>query len=127
MSADPENDQQSPQPPTEVEVERLAPLSGGESQPKAPKRPKVGAILGPVLAGVVIDVIDLATPVPLIGMAAGWPLGAYVARRAGASPSTALLLGLMVGLYCAVPMTAGLPIATLVGTVVKVRGALKES
>lgn len=115
--------------PVEVEVERLPANSGGvqnheSHEDSEPKAAQVGNIVGPVLAGVAIDLVDLATPFPLVGFLVGWPLGAYIARQAGAPGNVALKLGFFAGLYCAVPMTAGLPIGTLIGTMVKVQRAM---
>jgi hypothetical protein len=123
--ADSDTDVSKRPEPIEVDVERL-PLDGEQSPSgrSAAKRAEVGKLVGPVVAGVVIDVIDLATPVPLVGFALGWPIGAYIARQAGADSGLAVKLGFLVGIYCAVPMTAGLPIGTMIGTAVKLRQAL---
>ncbi len=119
-------DQTKRDEPIEVEVERL-PLDGERSPSAraAAKRAEVGRLMGPVIAGIAIDAIDLATPVPLLGFVLGWPLGVYLARQAGAEMPLAIQLGLLVGIYCAVPMTGGLPIGTLVGSAVKLRRILR--
>lgn len=127
---EPRSEQEDLPEPLEVEVERL-PMPG-EAGPRSAEDSgrrvaEVGRVLGPVLAGVAIDLVDAATPFPLLGLLVGWPLGTYLARHAGAKHSTALRLGFLAGLYCAVPMTTGLPVGTLLGAIVKVRRIFDEA
>jgi len=113
----------------EVEVERL-PRPGEEgAEPTdtagSPGR-VVREVLGPVVTGVLIDLLDAATPSPLLGLGLGVPLGWWIARQAGLRGRGAVQLALVIGLYCAVPGTMGLPLGTVVGAWVKVRRAMER-
>ncbi len=113
----------------EVEVERL-PLpeegsSPGRPGPAATAR-QVHRALGPVLAGVLVDVVDAATVTPLLGLGLGLPVGYYLARQLGLERGSALRMAAVVGLYCGVPGTLGLPLGTLVGAFVRLRQALSR-
>jgi len=110
----------------EVEVERLpAPDEGGgpagPREERARQLRELGGTLGPLMAGFLIDVLDAATVTPLFGLVLGWPLGYYILRQVGCAHSRALQLGVLIGLYCALPGTFALPVATLVGAAVKLR------
>lgn len=106
----------------EVEVERLPsdrPWDGsddarGSGRPDA----RTAGVLGPVLAGAILDGIDLLTQGPM-GLRLGFPIGGvagyFLARGLGLSRRAALLVGALAGAYCALPGTARLPLATLVG------------
>lgn len=90
---------------------------GPESAGRAPLARPRGAI-GPVLAGIILDAIDLVTQGPFgvpLGIVIGGPAAFFMARGLGLSRSNALLLGFLAGLYCAMPHTARLPLGTLVG------------
>lgn len=104
----------------EVEVERL-PLDqerefpsgpGGPPGPPFPLRP--GPLLGPVLAGIVLDCIDLITLGPW-GVLIGGPAGYVLARAQGLGRGSSLVVASLAALYCAAPQTQRLPLATLVG------------
>ena len=78
--------------------------------------------LGPIVAGLVIDLVDLATFGPLgifvgfiLGGAAGW----YLGRFYGYSETTRWWLALIAGIYCTIPMTEFIPLATLSGAVAR--------
>lgn len=114
----------------EVEVERLPEdqgrehgHGGGPWGPVGPARRPRGAI-GPVLAGVLLDGIDLATPSVPLGLLIGGPAGYVLARGQGLPRGRSLAIALLAALYCAAPMTPRLPLATLVGLYARfVRGA----
>ena len=118
----------------EVEVERLPadydPKRDGEASPSdsptAAKLRELNELLGPLVAGVLIDLLDAATPSPPMGLLLGWPLGYYIVRQLKCTPGTALKLGALVGVYCATPGTLFLPVATLVVAAVKVRRFLAK-
>lgn len=60
------------QQPLEVEVERLPEGADPErTPPPGPRAARAARELGPVVAGLLIDVIDLATPAPLLGLEIG--------------------------------------------------------
>ena len=101
----------------EVEVERL-PSDQDREAFAARGAPRAPASIGPVLAGVILDGIDLLTPGPLglrFGFLIGGIAGYTLARRLGVSGRAALVLALVAGAYCSVPNTERLPVATLIG------------
>jgi len=72
----------------------------------------------PVLAGFILDAFDFATLGPvglcaglLVGGAAGW----WLAPSFGFRPERRWLCALLAGVYCALPFTSYLPVATLLG------------
>lgn len=79
----------------------------------------------PVLAGLILDTFDFATlgPVGLyaglvVGGAAGW----WLAPSFGFPPDRRWLCALLAGVYCALPFTAYLPVATLLGLGARLSG-----
>ncbi len=70
----------------------------------------------PLIAALAVDLADFATAGP-IGLVAGLFVGGLltgaVSLNAGARPHRALLLALLGGLYCALPLTEAVPLATL--------------
>ena len=110
--------------PLEVEVERLPPADGAQEQAEGTAVEKLAELeraVGPVVAGLLVDLLDAATVSPLLGLLLGWPLGSYVLRKAGLPTQRAVLLGGLVGVYCALPGTFAIPVATIFGALVKVR------
>jgi len=118
--------------PIEVEVERLpegqdpagpSGVAGGRGG--VGRAAAVGRELGPVVAGLSIDLVDLLTPFPILGLLVGTLAGFVLARNAGATPGAARWLALLVGAYCALPITGRFPVATLVGLFVKLGRLLR--
>ena len=75
-----------------------------------------GAAWAPIVAALAIDLADFVTAGPLglvAGLAVGGVLTATVAASAGARPRRVALLALVGGLYCALPLTEALPLATV--------------
>lgn len=79
---------------------------------------RLNRAFGPVAAGLVIDLVDLSTFGP-IGLYLGLPIGAFagywMGRALGLERKISLLCALVAGVYCMVPGTEMLPLATLVG------------
>lgn len=72
--------------------------------------------LWPILGGVVIDVVDLAT-IGGLGIVGGMLVGSFVSyavfRQQGMGRFKSMALGALGGVYCAIPFTEALPLATL--------------
>lgn len=78
--------------------------------------------LGPIAAGILLDLLDLATfgPVGLIiglpvGAAAGW----WMAGALGVEKENRKWFALGAAIYCAIPFTELIPLATLTGAFVR--------
>ena len=88
-----------------------------ESKPPT-RTERLNRAFGPVVAGLIIDFVDLATFGP-IGLYLGLPIGAFagywMGRALGLGPKPSGLCALLAGIYCMMPGTEMLPIATLVG------------
>ena len=85
---------------------------------------RLNRAFGPVVAGLVIDLVDLATFGP-IGLFLGLPIGAFagywMGRALGLERKPSLLCALAAGIYCTIPGTEMLPLATLVGAFARYR------
>lgn len=82
--------------------------------------------IGPVVAGMIIDTVDLITFGP-VGLFLGLPLGAaagfWLAHCLGLDKKMAALCALVAGIYCTIPYTELLPLGTLVGALVRFQEA----
>jgi len=98
--------------------------SGSQSAGSGDETSSRKQILGPVLAGLLLDLLDLATYGP-IGLWAGLlvgGLGGYLlAVSMGVPSQRRLFYAGLAGLYCMLPFTAFLPLGTLLGTLVRLR------
>lgn len=101
-----------------------------EAQYIPPSRPaSLGARLnrafGPVVAGIILDVLDLATFGP-IGLLAGIPVGAaagyWMGSALGLPRGQCIFCAIAGAVYCTIPFTEVLPLATLVGAYARFRG-----
>jgi hypothetical protein len=72
--------------------------------------------LGPILGGLLLDFTDLATygPMGILGPFLGAAVVLWICSLYRFSVRTKILLAFLGGVYCMVPMTEPLPIATLV-------------
>lgn len=66
----------------------------------------------PILAALAIDLADLISAGPH-GLVIGGVLTSLFALACGARPRRALLLGLLGAVYCALPLTEPVPLATM--------------
>ena len=91
--------------------------------PLEPPRPpttgrRLNRAFGPVVAGLILDFVDLATFGP-IGLYLGIPIGAFagywMGRALGLPRKPSALCALAGAVYCTLPGTEPLPLATLVG------------
>jgi|GEM_PF-1320890 len=113
--------------PVEVEPE-VVPAEETQVACVPPPRPpgstlqRLNYAFGPVIAGLIIDFMDLATfgPVGLfLGPPVGGMAGYWLGRALGLSQRHAVYCALAAGLYCTVPFTEVLPIATIIGACVR--------
>jgi hypothetical protein len=79
---------------------------------------KLNRAFGPIAAGLILDTIDLATFGP-IGIVVGLPIGAlagfWLGRCLRLSTRASILAAIAGAIYCAIPFTEILPLATIVG------------
>ena len=99
-----------------------------ENPAPAPQKPsqaqRLNRAFGPVVAGLIIDFVDLATFGP-IGTYLGLPIGAFagfwMGRALGLERTPSLLCALAAGIYCMMPGTEMIPIAPVVGALARYR------
>ena len=103
--------------PIEVEVERLDEDEGSEPGRREGPASTDSGSYGPILAGVMLDVADLITPMGLkwLAVPVGVIVGYYVGGRMGLGLKHRLMLAAVGAAYCSLPATSKLPIGTLVG------------
>ena len=73
---------------------------------------------GPILGGIIIDFTDLATFGPFgiyAGMIIGGGVGYWVASLYRLSKNQRIMIALLSGVYCAMPGTEFIPVATIIG------------
>ncbi len=79
---------------------------------------RLNRAFGPVIAGIIIDTVDLATFGP-IGIITGLPIGGvtgyWMGRTLGLSRKASLWCALAAGVYMTIPMTEFIPLATIAG------------
>ena len=81
--------------------------------------------LGPVAAGALLDVADVFTAGTMglyAGMLVGGTAGFLLAPQLGFQGRQRWLCAAMAGAYCTLPFTAILPLGTLFGLLVRLRG-----
>ena len=85
---------------------------------------RLNRAFGPIAAGVIIDLVDLATFGP-IGLVLGLPVGGlagyWMGTCLGLDRKARLLCALAAGIYCTIPFTELIPLATLVGAYARFR------
>jgi len=84
---------------------------------------RIRRILGPMVAGLAIDALDLMTFGPIgiytgviLGGAAGW----WLAPELGFPQRMRWLCAALTGLYCTIPLTGFLPLAAIVAGISRV-------
>jgi len=79
---------------------------------------------GPVLAGIIIDIVDLATFGPLglfLGLPIGGAAGYWMGTALGLERRAAFWCALAAGIYCTIPGTEFIPLGTILGACVRFR------
>ncbi len=109
---------------------RAEPIEVPESAWEPPARRPAAAqrVFGPIVAGLIIDLIDLATFGPIgiiLGLALGGGVAWYICSLYGLPLKQKLLWSLAAGVYCTIPFTEFIPVGTLVGAFIRYR-ELKE-
>ena len=98
--------------------------SAAPAPTKTSQTQRLNRAFGPVVAGLVIDFVDLATFGP-IGTYLGLPIGAFagywMGRALGLDRKPSLLCALLAGIYCMIPGTEMIPVATVVGALARYR------
>lgn len=85
------------------------------------------SVWGPVVAAMLLDLADLFSFGPqglFIGMIAGSALGWRIAATSGFSSKGRLICAALAAVYCIVPFTELLPLATMLTTASRVMSAL---
>jgi hypothetical protein len=80
--------------------------------------------LGPIAAGLLLDLVDVATYGPVgiwAGLVVGGAAGYLLAAGLGVPSERRLTYAAVSGMYCMMPFTAFLPVATVVGALVRFR------
>lgn len=89
-----------------------------QGEPKAVVLRRANRILGPVIAGMIIDLVDFATFGP-VGLVLGFPFGGlagyWMGRALGFGARGSMWCGIASGVYCTIPGTEFIPLATIVG------------
>jgi hypothetical protein len=104
--------------PLEVEVERLPEK---DSPREIDPRLAVLRALGPVAAGLCIDLVDFATFPPVLGLSFGALAGWWVGGRMALPLRLRVWLAAAAALYCALPGTNALPVGTILGALSRFR------
>ena len=78
--------------------------------------------LGPLAGGIILDFADLATfgPVGLVGgLFVGIAVGWWICSIYELSWQTRFLVAVIAGVYCTIPLTEMLPLATLISAIAR--------
>jgi hypothetical protein len=85
---------------------------------------RVNRAFGPIFAGMIIDLVDLATFGPIgfiLGLPVGGLAGFWMGRCLGLSKLASFYCAIAAGVYCTIPYTEAIPLATLVGAYARFR------
>jgi hypothetical protein len=96
----------------------------------APLGRRLNRAFGPIVAGVIIDAVDFATYGPIgyvLGLPVGGLAGYWMGRCLGLDRTACLYCALAAGVYCTIPYTELLPLATLVGAYARFRESGREA
>jgi hypothetical protein len=85
---------------------------------------RLNRAFGPVIAGLIIDLVDLSTFGPMgfyFGLPLGGGCGYWMGRTLGLTRKQSLYCAIAAGIYCMIPVSEFLPLATLVGAFARYR------
>lgn len=109
--------------PEQVEVRRVEnPIEQAASKPSLMERFYVAIF--PILGGLILDFADLATFGPIglyAGMIVGCTIGWLISGIYGFSRNGRVIFSLLAGIYCTIPGTFFLPLATVIAVVARFR------
>jgi len=112
----------------EGEVSLLAASADPPEDHTLPQR--MNRAFGPILAGLIIDLVDFATFGP-VGLVLGLPVGGFagywMGRALGLGTRATLWCALAAGVYCTIPGTELIPLATIIGACVRFRQTGRQS
>lgn len=95
-----------------------APTAGSAPEPIPALARRANRVFGPIIAGMLIDLLDLATFGP-VGLVLGLPIGGlagyWMGKALGLSRRASAWCALAAGIYCAIPGTEYFPLATIIG------------
>lgn len=92
------------------------------NEPTTPLAARINRAFGPVAAGLVLDLMDLTTFGPiglLIGLPVGAAVGWWMASALGVDKKSRRWFALAAAIYCTIPFTEIIPLATLAGAYVR--------
>ena len=96
-----------------LEPEVLPPSGDRTAESTAP-----GGV-NPILAGLIVDVVNIYLPPGLIGFIVGGSVGFWAANSNRSPVSFCLMIALATGIYCFSPLPPNpVPLATLVGVII---------
>jgi len=103
-----------------------------ESRPPNPNQQtkRLNRAFGPVVAGLIIDLVDLSTFGPMgfyFGLPLGGGCGYWMGRTLGLTRKQSLYCAIAAGIYCMIPVSEFLPLATLVGAFARYRESIPNS
>ncbi|MCP3916105.1 MAG: hypothetical protein GY711_11155 [bacterium] len=111
----------------EVEAEPLEDEPQSDAGWESQMRARLFDALGPIIAGVAIDLVDAAT-IGGLGAKLGFPIGVvagwYISRRLPLSKKQRVWFAVGCGVYCLLPGTHMLPLGTVLGFVARAGGVV---
>jgi len=108
---------------------KIEPQSSPPPDP-AQQAKRLNRAFGPVIAGLIIDLVDLSTFGPMgfyFGLPLGGGCGYWMGRTLGLTRKQSLTCAIAAGIYCMIPVSEFLPLATLVGAFARYRESTPHS
>lgn len=85
--------------------------------------------LGPLAGGIILDVTDFLTFGPIgiaLGLIIGCPVGYWVSGMYGFSKRTRVVFAVLAGVYCTIPFTELIPLATMISAIARYNSAPRK-
>jgi hypothetical protein len=90
---------------------------------------RTNRVFGPIAAGMIIDCVDFATFGP-VGLVLGLPIGGlagyWMGKALGLSRRASVGCAVAAGVYCTIPGTEFIPLATIVGACARFQESSKQ-